>query len=126
MSGTTCTGRSCRDERRRCNELEQERLETVEDEAPTLTPEEEAGSARSLKVTYTEEAVADIVQAITYLNERNPTAAANLDTEIARCIERLADRELMGQSRAFARVLSFGAGACRRSGSTISDILTSC
>jgi hypothetical protein len=26
-----------------------------------------------LKVTYTEEAVADIVQAITYLNERNPT-----------------------------------------------------
>jgi hypothetical protein len=29
-----------------------------------------------LKVTYTEEAVADIVQAITYLNERNPTAAA--------------------------------------------------
>jgi hypothetical protein len=27
-----------------------------------------------LKVTYTEEAVADIVEAITYLNERNPTA----------------------------------------------------
>jgi hypothetical protein len=26
-----------------------------------------------LKVTYTEEAVADIVEAITYLNERNPT-----------------------------------------------------
>jgi hypothetical protein len=25
-----------------------------------------------LKVTYTEEAVADIVEAITYLNERNP------------------------------------------------------
>jgi plasmid stabilization system protein ParE len=46
-----------------------------------------------LKVTYTEEAIADIVDAITYLNERNPTAAANLDAEIARCIERLADRE---------------------------------
>jgi len=26
-----------------------------------------------LKVTYTEEALADIVEAITYLNERNPT-----------------------------------------------------
>jgi plasmid stabilization system protein ParE len=37
-----------------------------------------------LKVTYTEEAVADIVEAITYLNERNPTAAAKLDAEIAR------------------------------------------
>jgi plasmid stabilization system protein ParE len=49
-----------------------------------------------LKVTYTEEAVADIVEAIAYLNERNPTAAANLDEEIARCIERLADREFEG------------------------------
>jgi plasmid stabilization system protein ParE len=39
-----------------------------------------------LKVTYTEEAVADIVEAITYLNERNLTAAENLDAEIARCI----------------------------------------
>ena len=49
-----------------------------------------------MKVTYTEEAVADIVQAITYLNERNPTAAATLDADIARCIERLADREFEG------------------------------
>ena len=49
-----------------------------------------------MKVTYTEEAVADIVQAITYLNERNPTAAANLDAEIARCIARLADHEFDG------------------------------
>lgn len=49
-----------------------------------------------MKVTYTEEAVADIVRAITYLKERNPTAAANLDAEIARCIERLADREFDG------------------------------
>jgi hypothetical protein len=32
-----------------------------------------------LKVTYTEEVVADIVEAITYLNERNSTAAAKLD-----------------------------------------------
>lgn len=49
-----------------------------------------------MKVTYTEEAVADIIEAITYLNERNPTSAANLDAEIARCIARLADREFEG------------------------------
>jgi plasmid stabilization system protein ParE len=49
-----------------------------------------------LKVTYTEEAVADIVEAITYLNERNPTAAANLDAEIAQCIERLTAQEFDG------------------------------
>jgi plasmid stabilization system protein ParE len=49
-----------------------------------------------LKVTYTEEAIADIVEAIAYVNERNPTAAARLDAEIARCVERLADREFEG------------------------------
>jgi plasmid stabilization system protein ParE len=49
-----------------------------------------------LRVTYTEEAVADIVEAITYLNERNPTAAANLDAEIERCINRLAAQEFDG------------------------------
>ena len=49
-----------------------------------------------MKVTYTEEAVADVVDAITYLHERNPTAAANLDTEIAQCIERLAAQEFDG------------------------------
>jgi len=49
-----------------------------------------------LKITYTEEAVADVVDAITYLNERNPTAAANLDAEIAQCIERLAAQEFDG------------------------------
>jgi plasmid stabilization system protein ParE len=53
-------------------------------------------SPQALKVTYTEEAVADIVDAITYLNERNPTAAAKLDAEIARCVERLADHEFEG------------------------------
>jgi hypothetical protein len=37
-----------------------------------------------LKTSYTEEAIADIVEAITYLNERNPTAAANLDATIVR------------------------------------------
>jgi plasmid stabilization system protein ParE len=64
-----------------------------------------------LKVSYTEEAVADIVQAITYLNERNPTAAANLDADLARCIERLADREFEGpvsRLRSGAVVRSWG------------------
>lgn len=49
-----------------------------------------------MKTTYTEEAIADIVEAITYLNERNPTAAAKLDAEIARCIDRLAAQEFEG------------------------------
>ena len=96
-------------------------VEAVEDEAPALSPVEEAGieaalesyrqgrvvdakrareiidaGPRSLKVTYTEEAVADIVQAITFLNERTPIAAAKLDADITRCIERLADREFEG------------------------------
>ena len=64
-----------------------------------------------MKVTYTEEAVADIVEAITYLNERNPTAAANLDADIARCVERLAVREFEGpvsRLRSGALVRSWG------------------
>ncbi|PYR42849.1 MAG: hypothetical protein DMF95_27385 [Acidobacteria bacterium] len=64
-----------------------------------------------MKVTYTEEAVADIIEAITYLNERSPTAAAKLDAGIARCIERLADRELEGpvsRLRSGAVVRSWG------------------
>lgn len=64
-----------------------------------------------MKVNYTEEAVADIVQAITDLNERNPTAAAKLDADIARCIQRLADREFEGpvsRLRSGAVVRSWG------------------
>ncbi len=64
-----------------------------------------------MKVTYTEEAVADIVDAIAYLNERNPTAAAKLDREIAHCVERLADREFEGplsRLRSGAVVRSWG------------------
>jgi plasmid stabilization system protein ParE len=64
-----------------------------------------------LKVTYTEEAVADIVEAITYLNERNPTAATKLDADIARCVERLADRQFEGpvsRLRSGAVVRSWG------------------
>ena len=64
-----------------------------------------------MKVTYTEEAVADIVQAISYLNERNPTAAAKLDADVARCVERLADRAFEGplsRLRSGAVVRSWG------------------
>lgn len=49
-----------------------------------------------MTVVYTEEAIADIVEAIAYLNERNPTAAANLDIDITRCIERLAAHDFEG------------------------------
>ena len=49
-----------------------------------------------MKVTYTDEALADILDALTYLNERNPTAAANLDNEIARCIDHLAAGDFEG------------------------------
>jgi len=79
-----------------------------------------------LKVTYTEEAVADVVDAITYLNERNPTAAANLDAEIAQCIERLAAREFDGPVSRLRSVLLCEVGLSRRSASTTSAILTSC
>lgn len=49
-----------------------------------------------MTVNYTEEAIADIVEAISFLVQRNPTAAANLDAEIAHCIERLAAQEFEG------------------------------
>jgi hypothetical protein len=39
-----------------------------------------------LKVTYTEEAIADIIDAITYLNERNPTAAPRSSTQRSRAV----------------------------------------
>lgn len=64
-----------------------------------------------MKVTYTEEAIADLVDAIAYLNERNPKAAAKLDADIARCIERLADQEFEGpvsRLRSGAVVRSWG------------------
>lgn len=49
-----------------------------------------------MNLNYTEEAIADIVEAISYLNQRNPTAAANLDAEITQCVERLAAQEFDG------------------------------
>jgi len=49
-----------------------------------------------LKISYTEEAVADIVSALTCLAERSPAAAAKLDADIQRCIDRLAAQEFDG------------------------------
>lgn len=49
-----------------------------------------------MNVNYTDEAITDIVEAISYLNQRNPIAAANLDAEIEQCIERLAAQEFEG------------------------------
>ncbi len=49
-----------------------------------------------MKVTYTAEAIADMLDAIAYLKEHNPTAAANLDADISGCIDRLAGREFDG------------------------------
>lgn len=49
-----------------------------------------------MKATYTDEAIADVLDAIAYLYERNPTAAANLDAQIADCIKRLIGGEFDG------------------------------
>ena len=79
-----------------------------------------------MKVSYTDEAIADIVEAISYLNERSPTAAANLDDEIAQCVERLATQEFDALSRGCDPALSCEVGPSRRSASTTSVTLTSC
>ena len=50
----------------------------------------------SVKITYAEEALADILDAVAYLNERNPAAASHLDTDLAACIEHLAGGEFEG------------------------------
>jgi plasmid stabilization system protein ParE len=49
-----------------------------------------------LKVIYTSEAIADILDALAWLKERNPAAAQRLAARIAANIERLAGRELDG------------------------------
>ena len=77
-----------------------------------------------MKVTYTEEAVADIVEAITYLNERNPTAAAMRTLPDALNVWPIVS--LRDQSHGFAPVLSCGVGAFRRFGSPTSAIPTNC
>ena len=69
-----------------------------------------------MKVSYTEEAIADIVDAITYLNARSPTAAADLDRQISECIERLADGAFDGpvsRLRSGAVVRSWAVGPFR-------------
>lgn len=79
-----------------------------------------------MKVTDTEEAVADIVEALTYLNELNPTAAQTLMLTSRGVSNAWQNGNLRGQSRDFARVLSCGVGVCRHSGSTTSGIPTNC
>jgi len=49
-----------------------------------------------VNVTYAEEAITYILDAIAYLNERSPTAAAHLDIELAACVEHLAAGEIEG------------------------------
>jgi plasmid stabilization system protein ParE len=49
-----------------------------------------------LRITYTDEAIADILDAISYLTDRSPTAATNLDSAISVCIGRLAHGEFDG------------------------------
>lgn len=49
-----------------------------------------------MKITYTQEALADVVDALTYLNERSPTAAVSLDLAIAQCVEHLAAQHFEG------------------------------
>lgn len=49
-----------------------------------------------MKVTYTQEAVADIIGAVAYVDERNPAAATKLNARISNSIERLAAGEFDG------------------------------
>ncbi len=49
-----------------------------------------------MKVSYTEDAIADIVDAIEYVKEHSPKAAANLDHAISDCVARLADGRFDG------------------------------
>jgi len=49
-----------------------------------------------LKITYTHEAIADIVDACACLNGQRAGAAVQVDAAIADCFERLAAREFDG------------------------------
>jgi plasmid stabilization system protein ParE len=79
-----------------------------------------------VNVTYTEEALADILDAIAYLNERNPAAASNLDTDLSACIEHLAAGEFEGPLSASAPAPLCGVGPFSRSGSTTSASQANC
>jgi plasmid stabilization system protein ParE len=63
-----------------------------------------------LKTTYTEEAIADILEAITYLNERNPTAAANLDAASRDASNDSPIENLTARSLGRERVRSYAVG----------------
>jgi plasmid stabilization system protein ParE len=63
-----------------------------------------------LKVTYTEEAIADLLDALGYLSQHSPQAASRLDHEVSRCIGSLAERKFdgpMAQLRSGAVVQSW-------------------
>jgi hypothetical protein len=79
-----------------------------------------------LNTTYTEEAIADIVEVITYLNERNPTAAANLDAEIALASSAWRPRNSRVLSRGDDLARSCEVGPFRRSASTTSATTSNC
>jgi len=49
-----------------------------------------------VKIRYTSEALTDLVDALTYLVERNPDAARSLDDEIEQLLGRLAAGEFEG------------------------------
>ena len=78
-----------------------------------------------MNVNYTEEAITDIVEAISYLNQRNPAAAANLAAEIEQCIERLAAQEFEGPVSRLRSGAVVEVGQSRRSASTTSATLMS-
>ena len=79
-----------------------------------------------MKITYTEEAVADILEAITYLNERNPTAAATWTPRSRDASNAWPTGNSTDRSRAFDLVLRCEVGAFRRSASTTNATVTSC
>lgn len=49
-----------------------------------------------MTIVYTDEALADLLDALKYVRERNPVAARTLDADISTCIDRLARGEFDG------------------------------
>jgi hypothetical protein len=79
-----------------------------------------------LKTTYTEEAIADIVEAINYLNERNPAAAAISTPRSRDASSAWRPRNSRVLSRGYNLARSCEVGPSRRSASTTSGILPNC
>ena len=79
-----------------------------------------------MKVNYTEEAIADIVEAISYLNRRNPKPLRILMPRSLSASSVWRRKNLKAQSRGCDPALSCEVGQCRRSASTTSGILPNC